>query len=165
LHPVQDLRERLRVCRSDHGQAAKGTETIEDGALHHDAPELTEAVEVVVVGAAVVVVVDATTPLEVEVDLELSPVAEGERLLEDPDVAAAVVEVGDEALVDELSLVEVVDVDEAEARTVWPANSLRPMVPSSDPPANQKVTARALRIPRRRLAPVERSPDRDMRHL
>jgi hypothetical protein len=47
--------------------------------------------------------------------------------------------------------------DALDARTVWPATSLSPRVASRDPPANHRVTARALRIPRRRRAPIERS--------
>ncbi len=111
-----------------------------------------------------VVVVAARISFEVEVDPEPSFAAVVEPLLEGLDVAA-VDEVVDEAAVDEPSLVEVVDGDEEEARTVWPANSVRPMVPSSDPPANHNVTARALRIPRRRLAPVGCLRDGDTRHL
>ncbi len=52
-----------------------------------------------------------------------------------------------------------VAVDDVDAMTVWPASSVRPSVASSDPLVNQKVTARALRIPRRRRAPARSESD------
>ena len=60
---------------------------------------------------------------------------------------------------DELAVWADALVGDPEARTVWPASSVSPRVASSDPPANQNVTARALRIPRLRRAPGERSED------
>jgi hypothetical protein len=65
----------------------------------------------------------------------------------------------EEGPADELAVWADVLVADPEARTVWPATSVSPSVASSDPPANQNVTARALRIPRLRRAPGGRSED------
>jgi hypothetical protein len=63
----------------------------------------------------------------------------------------------DDPFVEEVAVSAALAVDDLEANTVWPANSVTPRVASRDPPANQKVAARALRIPRRRRAPIGRS--------
>ncbi len=100
-------------------------------------------VAVVVVAALEVVVVVGTTWLDDEPATVVDRALDGVSRVE-PDV------------VDEDAGLALTVVDEVEAKTVWPASSVRPRVASSDPPVNQKVTARALRIPRRRRAP-ERS--------
>jgi hypothetical protein len=63
------------------------------------------------------------------------------------------------AVAEEVDLVVVAPVA-LEASTVCPANSVRPRVARSDPPANQRVTARALRTPRRRARPDRSAADR-----
>jgi hypothetical protein len=103
-----------------------------------------DVVAVVVVGALEVGVVVDTAFL----DEKLATVVDTAVV----DVALVEAPADDEVDVDD------VDVDELEAKTVWPASSVRPSVASTDPLVNQTVTARALRIPRRRRAP-ERSED------
>ncbi len=111
------------------------------------------------VGADVVAVV-------VVVTLEVGVVVDTAFVDEEPatgaDTAVVDTAVVDSAVVDvtrvEAPADDEVDVDEVDAKTVWPASSVRPIVASNDPLVNQKVTARALRIPRRRRAP-ERSED------
>ena len=110
------------------------------------------------VGADVVaVVVVVTLEVGVVVDtafLDEEPATGADTAWSTPLVDTAVVDVTRvEAAAD-----DEVDVDEVDAKTVWPASSVRPIVASNDPLVNQKVTARALRIPRRRRAP-ERSED------
>jgi hypothetical protein len=97
------------------------------------------AVLVVVVVAAGVVVVLAARVVVVVVAARMVVV---DRLVEPADVPV-VEDVFDEGP----PPLDVADGDEADARTVCPAASARPAVPSSDPPASHKVTARALRIP------------------
>ena len=106
-----------------------------------------DVVAVVVVGALEVGVVADTAFLDEELATVVDTPVVDVTLVETP--------ADDEVDVDD---VEVDEVDEVEAKTVWPASSVRPSVASSDPLVNQKVTARALRIPRRRRAP-ERSED------
>jgi hypothetical protein len=107
-----------------------------------------------VVGADVVAVVEVGA-LEVGVVVDTAFLDEELATVDDTavvDLTPVVTPADDEVDVDE------VDVDEVEAKTVWPASSVRPSVASSDPLVNQKVTARALRIPRRRRT-LERSED------
>ena len=108
-----------------------------------------DVVAVVVVGALEVGVVVDTAFLDEELATVVDTAVVDVTLVETP--------ADDEASMTSMTL----SVDELEAKTVWPASSVRPSVASSDPLVNQKVTARALRIPRRRRAP-ERSED-DMR--
>ena len=142
----------------------RACKALERGGGAHDAPELTDAVDVVVVGAAVVLVVvlvelDAVVDSDCFVEAEratLDTTVVGVALVDDTVVDAAAVEEGP---ADELAVWADALVGDPEARTVWPATSVSPRVASSDPPANQNVTARALRIPRLRRAPGERSED------
>jgi hypothetical protein len=112
-------------------------------------------VDAIVVDAVVVdaVVVDAVV-VAVVVDIVLLD-EEPATVVDTAVVGVTRVEPG---AVDEDAALAVVAVDELDAKTVWPASSVRPRVATSDPLVNQKVTARALRIPRRRRAP-ERSED------
>jgi hypothetical protein len=88
----------------------------------------------------------------------VAPVLEVDEPAVDDEVAAPVV-VEEPVVIEVPAVVEEVVLGEAEARMVWPAISVKPRVASSDAPASQNVATRALRIPRRRLAPLERSED------
>jgi hypothetical protein len=110
-------------------------------------------VVVVVAGAVVVVVPDPRPVLDLVVVVREGCAAVTARLVEERDVSVV-----EDVLSEELLVVDVADADE-DAKTVWSAASAKATVPSSDPPASQNVMARALRRPRRRPAPAERSGD------
>lgn len=126
------------------------------------------ATVVVVVGAAVVVVARVVV-VEAEPAVDSACVVDVDALVDEvvddirADFAAAVVEA---AVAEVVAVVPVlagaVWARAAEdASTVLPAVSAKPIVPITDPPASQKVRARALRMPRLRLAPVGCSREGD----
>ena len=164
LYPGHHGRQGGGIRHADDGLATQGLKAFERRGSAHDAPELTDAVDVVVVGAAVVLVV---VLVALEVVVEAVRFVEAERATLDAAVVAlalvedTVLDVApvEEDPVDRAVVCAVVVVGDAEANTVWAAASVSPRVANTDPLANQNVTARALRIPRLRGAPGERSEE------